>query len=41
MNAEATTLGIGHFLAQSDAVGKTLLAILIIMSVASWAVIAV
>ena len=41
MNAEATSLGIGHFLAQSDAVGKTLLAILIVMSVASWAIIAI
>ncbi len=41
MNAEATTLGIGHFLAQSDVVGKTLLAILILMSVASWAIIAI
>ena len=41
MNAETTSLGIGHFLAQSDAVGKTLLAILILMSVASWAIIAV
>jgi biopolymer transport protein ExbB len=41
VNAEATTLGIGHFLAQSDAVGKTLLACLILMSVASWAIIGV
>ena len=41
MNAEATTLGIGHFLSQSDAVGKTLLAVLILMSVASWAIIAI
>ncbi len=41
MNAETTTLGIGHFLAQSDVVGKTLLAILILMSVASWAIIAI
>ena len=41
MNAEATSLGIGHFLAQSDVVGKTLLAILILMSVASWAIIAI
>jgi biopolymer transport protein ExbB len=40
VNAD-TTLGIGHFLAQSDAVGKTLLAILILMSVASWAIIAI
>ncbi len=38
MNNE-TALGFGHFLAQSDAVGKTLLAILIVMSIASWTVI--
>ena len=41
MNPEPTPLGLGHFLAQSDAVGKTLLAILVIMSVASWAIIAI
>lgn len=41
MNTESTTLGIGHFLAQSDVVGKTLLAILIVMSIASWAIIAI
>ena len=41
MNPEATHLGIGHFLAQSDAVGKTLLAILILMSIASWAIIVI
>ncbi|MES1163022.1 MAG: MotA/TolQ/ExbB proton channel family protein, partial [Rhizobacter sp.] len=41
MNPEPTSLGLGHFLAQSDAVGKTLLAILVIMSVASWAIIAI
>ena len=41
MNAESTTLGIGHFLAQSDVVGKALLAILIAMSIASWAIIAI
>jgi biopolymer transport protein ExbB len=40
VNAE-TSLGFGHFLMQSDAVGKTLLAILVLMSVASWAIIAV
>ena len=34
-------LGFGHFLAQSDALGKTLLAILIAMSIASWAIIAI
>ena len=36
-----TDLGFAHFLAQSDALGKVLLAILIAMSVASWAIIAV
>jgi len=33
-------LGFGHFIAQSDVVGKTLLVILIIMSVLSWVIIA-
>lgn len=32
----AQTLGIAHFLSQSDAVGKAILAILLVMSVASW-----
>src|SRR5204863_1773641 len=36
-----THLGFAHFLSQSDAVGQVLLAILIAMSVASWAIIAV
>ena len=40
MNAD-TSLGFGHFIAQSDVVGKTLLAILVLMSVASWAIIAI
>jgi biopolymer transport protein ExbB len=31
-----TTLGFGHFIAQADAVGKTLLAILVLMSAVSW-----
>jgi len=35
-----STLGFGHFIAQSDAVGKTLLVILLAMSVLSWAIIA-
>jgi biopolymer transport protein ExbB len=30
------TLGFGHFIAQSDAVGKTILGILVVMSIASW-----
>ncbi len=33
-------LGFGHFIGQSDAVGKTLLVILVVMSVASWAIVA-
>ena len=41
MNADAANLGFGHFIAQSDGVGKTLLVILIVMSVASWAIIAI
>jgi len=41
VNAETANLGFGHFVAQADAVGKTLLVILIAMSVASWAIIAV
>ena len=35
-----STLGFGHFIAQSDAVGKTLLAVLVLMSVMSWLIIA-
>lgn len=35
-----TTLGMGHFIAQSDAVGKTLLVLLLAMSVLSWAILA-
>ena len=41
MNTEVAGLGFGHFITQSDVVGKTLLVILIAMSVASWAIIAV
>ena len=41
MNIDTSTLGFGHFIAQADVVGKTLLVILIAMSVASWAIIAV
>ena len=40
-DAANLNLGFGHFIGQSDAVGKTLLAILVLMSVASWAIIAV
>lgn len=38
MNNDAS-LGFGHFIAQSDVVGKTLLVILVLMSVASWSII--
>ena len=41
MNADVANLGFGHFIGQSDAVGKTLLVILIVMSIASWAIIAI
>ncbi|MDR1529973.1 MAG: MotA/TolQ/ExbB proton channel family protein [Burkholderiales bacterium] len=33
---EAATLGFSHFIEQSDTVGKTVLAILIVMSIISW-----
>jgi biopolymer transport protein ExbB len=36
-----TALGFGHFIAQSDGLGKTLLLILVLMSVVSWAIIAI
>ena len=39
MNAE-TSLGFAHFVAQSDAVGQTLLVLLLAMSVLSWTIIA-
>ena len=35
------SLGFGHFIAQADVVGKTLLLVLIVMSIASWAIIAI
>ena len=41
MTPDSTALGFTHFLSQADAVGKTLLVILIGMSVVSWAIIAV
>lgn len=40
VNAEST-LGFGHFIAQSDAVGKTLLVVLVAMSVLSWIIIVI
>jgi biopolymer transport protein ExbB len=36
-----STLGFAHFLSQTDAIGKTLLVILLLMSVLSWALIVV
>ena len=36
-----TALGFGHFIAQSDALGKTLLVLLLAMSCASWALMAI
>ncbi|MGC3964077.1 MAG: MotA/TolQ/ExbB proton channel family protein [Rhodocyclaceae bacterium] len=36
---EASAMGFGHFIAQSDIVGKSLLGILVIMSIASWVLI--
>ena len=41
MTAASAGLGFGHFIAQADIVGKTLLAILVLMSIASWAIIAI
>ena len=35
------SFGFAHLLAQSDGVGKTLLAVLVLMSIASWALIAI
>ena len=39
--ADIGALGFGHFIGQSDALGKTLLACLIVMSIASWVIIAI
>ena len=39
MNGTSTAMGFGHFIAQSDALGKTLLAVLVVMSMISWALI--
>jgi len=36
-----SALGLNHFIAQSDAVARTLLLILVLMSVASWAIVAI
>jgi biopolymer transport protein ExbB len=41
MAAPTQALGFGHFISQSDAVGKTLLGILVLMSVVSWIIILV
>ncbi len=39
--ATPTPLGFGHFLLQADGVGKTLLVILLVMSIASWTIIGI
>lgn len=41
MNEPQSALGFGHFIAQTDAVGRGLLLILLAMSVLSWALIAI
>jgi biopolymer transport protein ExbB len=41
VNTDVSNLGFAHFIAQSDALGKTLLVILIVMSIASWVIIAI
>ena len=40
MDTTTPSIGFGHFIAQSDAVGKFLLGVLILMSIASWGLIA-
>jgi biopolymer transport protein ExbB len=40
VNVDTGALGFGHFIAHTDVVGKTLLLLLIAMSIASWAIIA-
>ena len=40
LNTDAANVGFAHFIGQSDAVGKALLAILVVMSIASWAIVA-
>ncbi len=39
MSTDAAGLGFGHFLMQADAVGKTLLVLLLVMSALSWIII--
>jgi len=41
VNPTTTELGFGHFIGQADALAKVLLVVLLAMSVASWAIIAV
>jgi biopolymer transport protein ExbB len=41
MDNTTSPFGLAHLLAQSDAVGKSLLAVLVLMSIASWTLIAV
>jgi biopolymer transport protein ExbB len=40
VNPADTSLGLAHFIGQSDGIAKTMLAILLLMSVLSWAIIA-
>lgn len=35
-----TTVGLAHFLAQTDSVGRVILGLLLLMSLASWSLIA-
>ena len=41
LTAQDSALGMGHFIAHADVVGKTLLIMLLGMSVLSWAILAV
>ena len=41
LNTDAAHTGFAHFIAQSDAVGRALLVILVAMSIATWAIVAV
>jgi biopolymer transport protein ExbB len=41
MDAPTNGLGLGHYLSQSDAVGRTLLVLLLLMSLACWVLVAI
>jgi len=41
LNTDAVHTGFAHFIAQSDALSKALLTILVVMSIATWAIVAV